>query len=116
MSGRVVQRVPGGVTRSARGILLDVDREGDPIAVRFIEAKRARRIWSSWKLGDPSFSCSFSGYLPAMLLSTLRWGMQQARQAGGWLNRHNGGLTLVAVPPSLQAKPPGELVDLSQAQ
>ncbi|MBK3666340.1 hypothetical protein JJE66_34645 [Bradyrhizobium diazoefficiens] len=39
MSGRVVQRVPGGVTRSVRGILLDVDREGDPIAVRFIDAE-----------------------------------------------------------------------------
>ena len=100
MNGRPVQRERRRAVWLERDeIVLDVAREGDGIAVRFVGADgtpgHPHHLVSSWKPGDPVWQGTIDGHLVAMQVRPIANGFRLAHQgfevAGQRLHRSRGG-------------------------
>ena len=85
MGGRVVQRERRrAVWLDRQEILLEVAREGDAIAIRFIDsdgkAGNAHLLQSPWKPGDPVWQGTIDGHLVAVQARPIANGVRLAHQ------------------------------------
>ncbi|KJC34565.1 acetyl/propionyl/methylcrotonyl-CoA carboxylase subunit alpha [Bradyrhizobium sp. LTSP857] len=85
MGGRVVQRERRrAVWLDRQEILLEVAREGDAIAVRFVDADgktgNAHLLQSPWKPGDPVWQGTIDGHVVAVQARPIANGIRLAHQ------------------------------------
>ncbi|MHC2502463.1 propionyl-CoA carboxylase alpha chain [Bradyrhizobium barranii subsp. barranii] len=85
MGGRVVQRERRrAVWLDRQEILLEVGREGDAIAIRFIDADgkagNAHLLQSAWKPGDPVWQGTIDGHFVAVQARPIANGIRLAHQ------------------------------------
>ncbi|MBR0777728.1 acetyl/propionyl/methylcrotonyl-CoA carboxylase subunit alpha [Bradyrhizobium diazoefficiens] len=85
MGGRVVQRERRrAVWLDRQEILLEVAREGEAIAVRFLDAAgkagNSHLLQSSWKPGDPVWQGTIDGHLVAVQARPIANGIRLAHQ------------------------------------
>ncbi|WP_431203693.1 acetyl-CoA carboxylase biotin carboxylase subunit [Bradyrhizobium betae] len=85
MGGRVVQRERRrAVWLDRQEILLEVAREGDAIAIRFIDAEgkagNAHLLQSAWKPGDPVWQGTIDGHIVAVQARPIANGIRLAHQ------------------------------------
>lgn len=85
MGGRIVQRERRrAVWLDRQEILLEVGREGDAIAIRFIDAEgkagNAHLLASPWKPGDPVWQGTIDGHLVAVQARPIANGIRLAHQ------------------------------------
>ncbi|WP_092262306.1 acetyl/propionyl/methylcrotonyl-CoA carboxylase subunit alpha [Bradyrhizobium sp. Rc3b] len=85
MGGRVVQRERRrAVWLDRQEILLEVAREGDAIAVRFVDAEgkagQAHLLQSPWKPGDPVWQGTIDGHFVAVQARPIANGIRLAHQ------------------------------------
>ncbi|MHC2290853.1 acetyl-CoA carboxylase biotin carboxylase subunit [Bradyrhizobium barranii] len=85
MGGRVVQRERRRpVWLDRQEILLEVGREGDAIAIRFIDADgkagNAHLLQSAWKPGDPVWQGTIDGHFVAVQARPIANGIRLAHQ------------------------------------
>ncbi len=85
MGGRVVQRERRrAVWLDRQEILLEVGREGDAIAIRFIDAEgnagNAHLLQSLWKPGDPVWQGTIDGHFVAVQARPIPNGIRLAHQ------------------------------------
>ena len=85
MGGRVVQRERRrAVWLDRQEILLEVAREGEAIAIRFIDADgkagKAHLLASPWKPGDPVWQGTIDGHLVAVQARPIANGVRLAHQ------------------------------------
>jgi propionyl-CoA carboxylase alpha chain len=82
MGGRaVIRERRRSVVLGEREIVLDVQREGDAVAVRFVSSGgegRARQLTSDWKPGDPLWSGDVDGFAVAVQVRPVRNGFDLA--------------------------------------
>ncbi|WLB57824.1 acetyl-CoA carboxylase biotin carboxylase subunit [Bradyrhizobium sp. 521_C7_N1_3] len=85
MGGRVVQRERRrAVWLDRQEILLEVGREGEAIAIRFVDAEgkagNAHLLQSSWKPGDPVWQGTIDGHFVAVQARPIANGIRLAHQ------------------------------------
>lgn len=85
MGGRIVQRERRrAVWLDRQEILLEVAREGDAIAIRFVDAEgkagNAHRLQSMWKPGDPVWQGTIDGHVVAVQARPIANGIRLAHQ------------------------------------
>ena len=85
MGGRIVQRERRrAVWLDRQEILLEVAREGDAIAVRFVDAAgkagNAHLLQSAWKPGDPVWQGTIDGHFVAVQARPIANGIRLAHQ------------------------------------
>ncbi|EJN13749.1 acetyl/propionyl-CoA carboxylase, alpha subunit, partial [Bradyrhizobium sp. YR681] len=85
MAGRVVQRERRrAVWLDRQEILLEVAREGDAIAIRFVDADgkvgNAHLLQSAWKPGDPVWQGTIDGHVVAVQARPVPNGIRLAHQ------------------------------------
>ena len=85
MGGRVVQRGRRrAVWLDRQEILLEVGREGEAIAIRFVDAEgkagNAHLLQSSWKPGDPVWQGTIDGHFVAVQARPIANGIRLAHQ------------------------------------
>jgi len=85
MGGRVVQRERRrAVWLDRQEILLEVAREGEAIAIRFIDAEgkagNAHLLQSAWKPGDPVWQGTIDGHVVAVQTRPIANGIRLAHQ------------------------------------
>jgi propionyl-CoA carboxylase alpha chain len=85
MSGRIVQRERRrAVWLDRQEILLEVAREGEAVAVRFVDAGgkagNAHLLQSPWKPGDPVWQGTIDGHLVAVQVRAIANGIRLAHQ------------------------------------
>lgn len=85
MGGRIVQRERRrAVWLDRQEILLEVAREGDAIAVRFVDAEgkagNAHLLASPWRPGDPVWQGTIDGHLVAVQARPIANGIRLAHQ------------------------------------
>ncbi|MGY4623920.1 acetyl-CoA carboxylase biotin carboxylase subunit [Bradyrhizobium sp. USDA 4486] len=85
LGGRIVQRERRrAVWLDRQEILLEVGREGDAIAIRFIDAEgkagNAHLLQSPWKPGDPVWQGTIDGHLVAVQARPIANGIRLAHQ------------------------------------
>ncbi|MGT2440249.1 acetyl-CoA carboxylase biotin carboxylase subunit [Bradyrhizobium betae] len=85
MGGRVVQRERRrAVWLDRQEILLEVAREGEAIAIRFIDAEgkagNAHLLQSAWKPGDPVWQGTIDGHIVAVQARPIANGIRLAHQ------------------------------------
>lgn len=85
MGGRVVQRERRrAVWLDRQEILLEVEREGEAIAIRFVDSNgkvgNAHLLQSPWKPGDPVWQGTIDGHLVAVQARPIANGIRLAHQ------------------------------------
>jgi propionyl-CoA carboxylase alpha chain len=85
MGGRIVQRERRrAVWLDRQEILLEVGREGDAIAIRFVDAEgragNAHLLQSPWKPGDPVWQGTIDGHFVAVQARPIANGIRLAHQ------------------------------------
>ncbi|MEY9178819.1 propionyl-CoA carboxylase alpha chain [Bradyrhizobium sp. USDA 326] len=85
MGGRIVQRERRrAVWLDRQEIPLEVGREGDAIAIRFVDAEgkagNSHLLVSSWKPGDPVWQGTIDGHLVAVQVRPIANGIRLAHQ------------------------------------
>jgi len=85
MGGRIVQRERRrAVWLDRREILLEIAREGEAVAVRFLDADgkagNAHLLQSPWKPGDPVWQGTIDGHLVAVQVRPIANGIRLAHQ------------------------------------
>jgi propionyl-CoA carboxylase alpha chain len=85
MGGRIVQRERRrAVWLDRQEILLEVGREGDAIAIRFVDAEgkagNAHLLQSPWKPGDPVWQGTIDGHVVAVQTRPIANGIRLAHQ------------------------------------
>ncbi|WP_027518497.1 acetyl/propionyl/methylcrotonyl-CoA carboxylase subunit alpha [Bradyrhizobium sp. WSM1417] len=85
MGGRIVQRERRrAVWLDRREILLEIAREGEAVAVRFVDADgkagNAHLLQSPWKPGDPVWQGTIDGHIVAVQVRPIANGIRLAHQ------------------------------------